>query len=67
MKRLHPIVERLEAARIERGLSARRLSIKAGYSECHWGNVMRGDTPSPGIYMLSDFAEALGMRLELMA
>lgn len=61
---LHPVVKTLISARQTRRISRGTVADKMGYSLYTLGRYERG-TKSPKLAVLSDWAEALGMVIQL--
>ena len=59
------VVREIEEARVAQGLSSYELSEKAGYSQAYWNNICRGTQRTVTMAVLTDFAQAVGLRLVL--
>lgn len=62
---LNPLVFLLEARRKEAGLSATKLSARAGYAKDYWSAAVRGQFV-PTVTAFCDHAQALGYSFRLM-
>jgi len=60
----HPVMEELRKERIRRRISLEKLGEKAGYNPCHIWCLETGKSRAK-IDIVSDLAQALGMKLKL--
>ena len=58
------IIKRMDAERVRQGLTQIEFARKAGYNAVQWNKIVTGNT-RPSIQCVADFAQALGMKLEV--